>query len=167
MRSVDDRMSHKYVSSGRMCPRWPITGTNSSNVSHINCTLPGDEHKRKKIRVLQWKHSRHIGARVAVSEALIRLRNLLLPRHQLTHGEQKPASVCQTWNSTWDQLCSEWRSWCKCVTWMGWQQPGFSAHQVSSVLIILCWLVPARLCSRKATRTQGVLQQTKWKLKGN
>lgn len=86
-------------------------------------------------------HSIHIGTRVAVSKALIRLRNLFLPRHQLTHIEQKPASACQRMTKLaieWacmefhltgrDQLCSEWRSWCKCVTWMGWQQPGFSVH---------------------------------------
>lgn len=60
---------------------------NSSNISHINCTLPGSKNKRK--------NSVRIRIYVAVSEALIRLRNLLLPRYQCTHIEQKPASVCQ------------------------------------------------------------------------
>lgn len=152
---------------------------NSYNISHMNCTLPGDENKRKN-RELQWKHSMHIRTCVAVSEVLIRLRNLLLPRHQFTHIEQKPASVCQRMTKLAtecacmefhltgrDQLCSEWHSWCKCVTWMGLQQPGFGVHQVLSALIILCCLVPARLCSQKVTLTQFVLQQTKLKLKGN
>lgn len=104
---------------------------NSYSISHMNCTLPGDENKRKN-RELQWKHSMHIRTCVAVSEVLIRLRNLLLPRHQFTHIEQKPASVCQRMTKLAtecacmefhltgrDQLCSEWHSWCKCVTWMG------------------------------------------------
>lgn len=145
--------------------------------TYLTSTAPSPVIKtEEKNRALQWKHSIHIRTGVVVSKALIRLRNLLLPRHQFTHMEQKPVSVCQRMTKLAtegvcmgfhltgrDQLCSEWRSWCKCVTWMGWQQSGFGVHQVLSTLIILCCLVPACFCSQKVTLTQFVLQQTKLK----
>lgn len=163
MMSVNDRISRKCLSQMAECvPDDQLQDTksqalaNSYNISHIICTLPGDENKRKN-RALQWKQSIHIRTRVAVSEVLIRLRNLLLPRHQFTQIEQKPASVCQRMTKLAtecacmefhltgrDQLCSEWRSWWKCVIWMGWQQPSSGVHQVLRALIILCCLVSAK-----------------------
>lgn len=132
----------------------------------------------KKTGPLRWKYSIHIRTYVAVSEALIRLRNPILPRHHFTHIEQKPASVCQGMTKLAaecacmgfrlprrDQLCSERRSWCKRVTWMGLRH--WRGSSVASALIILCCLVPACLCSQKVTLTQFVLQQTKLKLKGH
>lgn len=136
--------------------------------THLTSTAPspGMKTKWEKNRALHWKYSIHIRTHVAVSEPLIRLRNLILPRHQFTHIEQKPASVCQRMTKLAtecacmgfhltgrDQLCSERRSWCKRVTWKGLQHPVFGVHQVLSALIILCCLVPACLCSQKVTLT--------------